>query len=212
MHEFFNMLHAPAGLEAQPFGNLGLAVKAQPVIAPSGHEMQMTAHRPQKILTSGEQFKVFMPEHAGLDEISRFARSVNKLGNPEKRMQIAQAALAVLDIGFDQIARFARTQMAHIAFSQCGGDKRRLAVFHDILVEALNQFIKQGLVSAQHAGLKHRGHDRFIALGKPDTFIDRAGRMTNLEPQVPKEIKNEFNDTFTPGGLFVRQQKQQIDV
>ena len=50
LHEALDVLQPAMRLVAQTFGNVRLAVEAQPVIAALGEEMQVAAHRPQEAL------------------------------------------------------------------------------------------------------------------------------------------------------------------
>ena len=55
LHEALDMAQAAMRLVAEAFGELGLAIEAQPVIGAPGDEMQMAAHRPQEILALLEE-------------------------------------------------------------------------------------------------------------------------------------------------------------
>ena len=61
--------------------------------------MQMTAHRPQEILAFLEIGKLVAREGALGGQFIGDVGGVKKLGDPEERVEIAQATLAVLDIG-----------------------------------------------------------------------------------------------------------------
>ena len=56
-------------------------------------------------------------------------------------MQVAQAALAVLDVGLDQIARLAGAVVALLALGELGGDEFRRGALHHFLVEARDQIV-----------------------------------------------------------------------
>ena len=96
-------------LVAQAFGKLGLPVEAQPVIAAPGDEMQMAAHRPQEVLALLEELSSSREKTPLSASSSGRVGAVEEFGDPEQRVQIAQAALAVLDVGLDEIAAFARS-------------------------------------------------------------------------------------------------------
>ena len=60
-----------------------------------------------------------------------------KFGDPEQRVEIAQAALAVLDVGLDEIAAFARLEMALVALGELAGDEGLGPACGDLLAKAL---------------------------------------------------------------------------
>ena len=59
-------------------------------------------------------------EDALVDELLAVAHAVEILADPEQRLQVAQAALAVLDVGLDQIAAFAGLAVALVALGELG--------------------------------------------------------------------------------------------
>ena len=72
----------------------------------------MAAHRPEEILGLAEEAQLGAREDAGLDQLVARADAVEILGDPEERVEVAQAALAFLDVGLDQIARGALLAVA----------------------------------------------------------------------------------------------------
>ena len=62
-------------------------------------------------------------EHAALDQFLGLAHAIDVFRDPEQRVQVAQAALAVLDVGLDQIARLAGAAVALLALGELGGDE-----------------------------------------------------------------------------------------
>jgi hypothetical protein len=79
-------------------------------------------------------------------------------------VQVAQAALAVLDVGLDQIARLAGAAMALLALGELGGDEFGRGALHHLLVEARDQFVVERLVAESGSALEDRGADRHVAL------------------------------------------------
>ena len=127
-------------------------------------------------------------------------------------MQIAQSALAVLDVGFDQIARLPGAAVAFFALGELGGDEFGSGALHDVLVEPGDQFVIERLVAGQKPRLQDRGADRHVAARLADAFVDRARGVADLQSHVPQTIENGFRDLLAPGGLLVGQDEQQIDI
>jgi hypothetical protein len=127
-------------------------------------------------------------------------------------VQIPQAAFAVLYVRLDEIARLAHALVAVVALGEFRGDKIGRGPLHDLLVEAGLQFVEQFFVADDAPRFEQRRSDRHIGAALPDAFVDRARRMTDLQPHVPERIENGLGDALAPGGLLVGQQKQEIDV
>ena len=212
LHEAFDILHAGMRGIAEADRDLALHVERQPLFGAAGYEMQIAAHRPQEIGAAAEGAVFLRVEHAALDQLIGLAHAIDVFCDPEQRMQVAQAALAVLDIGFDQIARLPAAAMALLALGEFGGDEFGRSTLHDILVEARDQFVVKRLVAGQEPRLEDGGADRHVAARLPDRFIDRARGVADLQSHVPQAIENGFGDLLAPGGLLVGQDEQQIDV
>ena len=142
--------------------------------------MEMAAHRPQEILRPHEAVEFLAREQARCDELVRLLDPMQEAGDPEQRLQVAQAALAVLDVGLDQIARLAGAQVSRIAFCELGGDEGLRLLGDDLLAKALAQPGIERLFAADVARLQDGGHDGVVAARKADTVIDATGRMPDL--------------------------------
>ena len=105
LHEALDVLLAGMFGVAEPLRDLALDVESEAFFGAAGHEMHVTAHRPEKILAAPEQLIFGLVEHAALDQLVRLAHAIDVFRDPEQRVQIAQAAFAVFDVGLDQIAR-----------------------------------------------------------------------------------------------------------
>src|SRR5882762_5894051 len=95
-----------------------------------GEEMDVAADRPQEIGAAAEGAVFLGVEHAAFQQFVGLAHAVDIFRDPEQRMQIAQAALAVLDIGFDQVARLPGAAVPLLTLRQLGGDKFGRGALH----------------------------------------------------------------------------------
>ena len=127
-------------------------------------------------------------------------------------MQIAQTALAVLDIGLNEIARLPGAAVAFLALGEFGGDEFRRGALHHVLVEALDQFVVKAAIAGEVTDFENGGADGHVAARLADRFIYRARRMADLQAHVPQAIENRFSNLFAPSVLLVGQDEQQIDV
>ena len=118
-------LHAGMRRVAEPHRDLALDVEGEPLLGAAGDEMHVAAHRPEEILGAAEHLVFLAVEHAALDQLLGLAHAVDVFGDPEQRVQIAQAALAVLHVRLDQIARLAGAAQPLLALGELGGDELR---------------------------------------------------------------------------------------
>ncbi len=104
LHEALDRAQAGVPAIVQPLRHGLLHIEGEPLLGPVGEEVEVTAHRPQEGLATAEAAIFVEGEDAGFDELGLRLIGIEVLGEPVQGMQIAQAALAVLDIGLDQIA------------------------------------------------------------------------------------------------------------
>ena len=101
--------------------------------------------------------------------------------------------------------------MTFVTFGKLAGDER-LGFPRHCLAEAEREIVIEQLVAANIARLENGGEDGRIGLGEPDRIFDAAGCVPDLETHVPQAVEQEFDDALAPGGLFVGEKKQKIDV
>ena len=74
----------------------------------------MASHGPKKTLRCCKPACLTVPQNDLVNKIQNIIRPIGEFGNPEQSMQIAQTALALFDVGFDNIARCTKARMALI--------------------------------------------------------------------------------------------------
>src|SRR3984893_17295196 len=116
--------------------------------------MQMAAHPPEKLLATAKQPIFGTGKHAGADEIGRLAQPVGIFGDPEQRVEIAKAALAVLDIRLDEIARAAGQRDAAVAFGELRRDEFGRGSLHDLALELRPHGFEKRAVAENKARFK----------------------------------------------------------
>ena len=212
LHEAFDGRQARPRVVAEAFRDLPLDVEGQPLLRLTGQKVHVAAHGPEKIVRLLEDLPLVSRKDAELDEFLRVANAVVVFRDPEKRVQVAQAALAFLDVRLDQIARIARLLVALVALGELGGHEFRAGAGDDLRVEAFLQIGDQGIVTADVAAFEDRRADRHVGLGQLDAFLDRAGGMADLEAHVPEHVEQEFHRLAHGLGVLRRQQEEKIDV
>ncbi|ODT27781.1 MAG: hypothetical protein ABS54_05835 [Hyphomicrobium sp. SCN 65-11] len=127
-------------------------------------------------------------------------------------MQVAQAALAVLDVRLDAVARGACALMAGRPLGELGFDEGALAALDDLVAEAAHELIEQRPVAEDVAGVEQRRADGHVGARELQALVDGARRVTDLQAQIPEDVENVFDDALAPGSLLVGQQEQEIYV
>ncbi len=123
LHEALDRHHTAALVIMEPRRHLLLEVEAQRFLRFADHEMQMAADGPKEIAAAPVQ-PVFRGRiDAFLDEILAGQIGMEIFGNPVERVQIAQAAFAILDVRLNAIARGAGSIMPLIAFGKLCRDE-----------------------------------------------------------------------------------------
>ena len=134
------------------------------------------------------------------------------LGEPVQRVQIAQAAFAVLDVGLDQIARGAGARVADVLLGELRLDERPRVALEHFLAEAVLEIGIERLVAQDQPRIEQRGADGHVGMAEAHALVDVARGVADLEAEIPQQIEHVFGDALAPGGLLVGQQKQEIDV
>ncbi len=210
-HEALGRALAFAREIAEPGGNRLLKVEAQALLGAAGHEMQMAAHRHQEFFAAAEKRKLPRRENACGDQIFRVAHPRDVFGDPEQRVEIAQAAFALLDVGLDEVAGFAGALDAVVAFLELGGDEFHRRLGNDFLVEALLQALEQRGVAEQQPRLEDGGADGHVRLGALEALLQRARGVPDLLLEVPQSVQRAFHHLFGAAGLGF-DHEQQVDV
>jgi hypothetical protein len=171
---------------AEPDRDLALDIEGKPLLGAPGDEMHVAADRPQEVAAAAEAAVFARIVDAELDQLLAFAYPVDVLGNPVERVQVAQAALAVLDVGLDQIARLAGAAMALLALGELGGDEFAAVPARPPCRSAPSSSSKS-CVAEQEARLEDRGADGHVGLRwRMHSFTERVACPT-LRPMSHRQ-------------------------
>src|ERR1700722_17561954 len=192
--------------------HFGLNVEGKTFFRAADDIVKMAADVPQKRFSLLENLVFLAREYVSIDEIRRIVDVIEILADPVERLQIAQAALAVLDVGLDEIPAFALSHVPLAALQELGFDEVLLGPGRHFGPKSFAQLVVKLFVAPQEAGFEQRGADGQILLGKAHAFGERARRMADLESQIPQHVQNEFDDAFAPGGLLERPHEEKGDI
>ncbi len=212
LHEALDAARAGVIAIAHADADLALAIEGQAILGAAGEEMEMAAHRPEEILRPRETLRLFRRQHFEIDELVDVVGAIDVFRDPEQRMEIAQPALAFLDVGLDEVARIAQPLVALIALGELGLDELRRALARDLGIEAPLQLGEELLIAPDVARLEHRGADGEIALGLADGLLDRARRLPDFEAEIPERVEQIFDHLLGMRRALVGREEEQIDV
>src|SRR5262245_12351594 len=147
--------------------------------------MQLAAHGPKEALAAAEAPVFVRGEYAGLDELFLGLVGIEVLGEPMQGVQIAQTALAVLDVGLDEITRGAGARMPRILLGELGLDESSGVAFEHVLAEAAAEIVKQSAVAEDQPRIEQRGADGHVGTATADALVDIAGGVADLEAEIP---------------------------
>ena len=195
----------------------GLQIEGQPVFGAAGDVVQMEAHRPQERprppgvlgLAGGQDAAA---RAVGADQLAHHLGAEHVAAHPVQRLQVAQAAPALLDVGLDQERTVAVAMVPGVALGLLGGQERAGAIRPAERDEAALELLEQRLVAGQQPGVDHRGADDHVAFGVVQAVIHRPGRVADLQPEVPQEVQHELDGGERGSRGRVGRDEQQVDV
>ena len=173
-------------------GDARLIFETQPLLGAAGEQVQVAAHRPEEALGAVEPAEFRGAEQPRPDQVGRALDAMHIFADPVERVEVAQPALAVLDVRFDDVAAVAHADVALVALGELGRDEFRGGACDNVLAEAAHGLVEQALVAPQPATLEEGGADRHVLPGKGDQLALRADRMADLELQVPQQMEHRF--------------------
>ncbi len=109
--------------------------------------VQHEPHRPQEAFGTAELAELGGRQQALVDQFDNAIHFVQVAANPEQRVQIAQAALAFLQIGFDDIAAVTHALVARFALGELFSDECPRRAGHHFAAKPHGGLIEQGLIS-----------------------------------------------------------------
>ena len=101
--------------------------------------------------------------------------------------------------------------MAHIEFGHLGIDEGARRAVHHLGAETLLELAVELSVAVDQARIEQgRAHGDVGA--HLDALVDGAGRVPDLEAEIPQNVEHVLGDALAPRRLLVGKQEQQVDV
>ena len=111
-------------------------------------------------------------EHAALNKLAETLDAEEVLGDPEQDVQVAQASLAVLHVGLQEIAGSTLAHVALAALAELGGDELGLGAGHQLVEKTPAEPVVELPIAPHVARFKHRGTNRHVFLRPVQTIGD----------------------------------------
>ena len=212
LHEALDAAAARPVLVAKARGDLALQIERQAIVGAAGQIVDVAAHGAEEAVGALEVARLFLGQHALGDQLAGLVDAIEILGDPEQRVQVAQPAFALLDVGLHDVARIAHALVALVALGELGLDEVAPVARGEFLRVELRQLVEQRAIAPDVARLEQRRADRLVAVGIAQALVDRAGGVADLEAEVPQQIEHELDDLLAARRLLVGTQEQEIDV
>src|SRR5690606_37220506 len=212
LHESLDRALPGAVAVVHPPGDFALEVEGQAVLGTPGDRMQVATDRQHEAFGAAKARVLLGREQADVDQFGRAADAVNVLADPVERLQVAQAALAILDVGLDDVAAVAHAPVAGVALGELLGDELRLRAGDDVAPETPARFLVERLIAPQVAALEDRRADRQVGLGHPDHLVERAARVADLDAEIPQVIEHRLDRLLAQRRRPSRSDEGDVDV
>ena len=95
-----------------------LIVEAEPLLGAAGEQVQMAAHGPKEALGPVEAAELGRRQKAGSDKVRWPLDPMHVFSDPVECVEVAKTALAVFDVGLDDIAAVAHADVALVALGE----------------------------------------------------------------------------------------------
>ena len=211
-HEPFDGQIAAARPISHARRNFRLSVEGQTVLRAVADDVEVGADPPEEVFRLREAIVLVLIEHAAPDELAEAVDAEEILRDPEQHVEVAQAALAVLHVGLQEIAGTACAHVALVALAELGGDELGLGAGHQLGEKTPAEPVVESLVAPHVARFEHGGPDRHVFACAPQTIGDRAGCMADGEPQIPHHVEQMLDDLLAAAGQLVWMQEKDIDI
>ena len=148
----------------------------------------------------------------GANQLAHDLDAEHVSGHPIQRLQVAQAAAALLDVGLHQERRLAIAMMAGVALGLFGDNEAAGAGVRASLQEPRLEQCEQPRVAGQPPGVDQRSACREIPVRLGKAFVHRPRRMADLEAQVPKKVQHELDGRERRRRWMLLSDEQQVDI
>lgn len=154
-------------------------------------------------------------EEACFDEFAEVGATAFDVGDPEEVMVVAEAAAALLDVGFleEDGAGVFLVAVAEVLAAEF--EERFLVFLEAVAEEACGEGLEEFGVAGDVACVHEGGFVFLISLGLFDAFGDGAAGLADFEADVPEEVEDFLDEGGEVFGEFVggaREEEEEVDI
>ncbi len=176
--------------------------------------MQLVTQLPQQVAGRSRGVYLARRQETALARLAEAGHLVARARDPERGLQIAQPALAVLEVRLEQPYRAAVALAALVVLVEFVADElvdlARLQLGDGGALERLEEL----RVARDEPPVEERGADGVVLTGRLETLLERARGVARFEAGVPEGAVEALGDQLRAGpeGFLLGEQSEQIDV
>jgi len=211
LHELFDGALGVVVAVAEQCSDAALVVEQQAVLGATGEHVQGIAHFPQEVLGRGQQFVLAFQQEAFAGQGMQVQRAVLAAGDPEHRLDVAQATGRALDVGLEVVLGVVVLVVAGLEFGTLGQEEI-LARPHVAGAGHLEHALAQVFGAGDGPAFHQVGDYRQVGAGLLGAFVDGTHALADLQTDVPEQGEEALDGLpvlFMLGGA---EQDQQVDV
>lgn len=211
LHELFDGALGVLVVEAQQRCDAALVVEQQAILGAPGEHVQGVAHAPEEGLGGGQQFVLALQQEVLASQGMQVQCAVLATSYPQYGLDIAQAARAALDVGFEVVLGVVVLVVAGLEFGALGEEKL-LARPHVRGAGGIEHAQAQWLWAGDGAAFHQVGDDRQVGAGLLGAFIDGAHALADFQADIPQQCEEALDGVAVLLVLGGIEQDQQVDV
>ncbi len=212
LHEALDAERARSVAIAHAARDLRLQIEGQALLGAAGLVVEVAAHGPEEATRCLKGLEGLAAQDAVLHELGRLLHAEEELADPQQGVEVAEPAFALFDIRLEQEPRVADPLVPLVALRELRLDEVGTTILDDIASVGSRQLVEEPLVAPEEARLQKRRANGEILLRQLDALLHRAGRVADLETEVPEAIDEKLGHLLEIGGSLVVVQEEQIDV
>ena len=186
-----------------------LLVEHEPVLPPPGEVMQAHAQRADHALLARNGTRLGHRHQPGARELRPGSPESRCARDPDDRLEVAQAAGTLLDVGLEAVRRLVVLRVALLLLEHLRPVVR-------LAVDDVDHRAREGLEVAPRAcdkaGLEHRRQHCHVARRFLVALLQRAHAVAGREPQVPQQPDQVLDRRAVGRVGRLLQQDQDVDV
>ena len=199
---------------AERLREAALVVERQPIVAASGGVVQLVAQPPEQIAGRARRGHLAVGQEAPLAGLSKPGELVPDASDPERRLQVAQASLALLQVRLEQPHRTAIAASALVELLQLVADEFLDAPLLQLGDGGALEPLEQLRVARDQAAVEQRRADGVVLARELDGLVQRARRVPGFETGVPERAMQVLRDEVRAGASrlpLAGQEREEID-